>query len=188
MDAYQDAHTHHRDEKRLRFERIFTAHYGDVLAYVRRRDSLDVADDVVGETFLVTWRRLEDVPEEPLAWLLSVARRVLANQIRGDRRRQALRAKAVSVESNGAMDPGQGESDEILAALAQLPAAEREAITLVAWEGLSPSQAATVLGCSNMALRARLYRARRRLSRALNLQHIAVKRAVPAITAGREAP
>lgn len=52
-------------------------------------------------------------------------------------------------------------------ALASMPEADREILTLVAWEGLSPAEVATVLGCSGAAARVRLYRARQRFARAL---------------------
>jgi RNA polymerase sigma-70 factor, ECF subfamily len=53
-----------------------------VRAYALRRASPDAAQDVVADTFLVVWRRLEDVPADALPWLYGIARRVLANQRR----------------------------------------------------------------------------------------------------------
>jgi RNA polymerase sigma-70 factor (ECF subfamily) len=44
-----------------------------------------MAPDVVAETFLVAWRRLDDVPADPLPWLYGVARRVLARLSERDR-------------------------------------------------------------------------------------------------------
>lgn len=149
------------------FEQLFRMHYADVLAYARRRASADVALDAVADTFLVTWRRIADVPEDALPWLLAVARRSLANQTRSGRRRDALRAKVQLLERPD-LDSTEAEADaEIFAALRELSDAEREAILLIAWEGLTPRQAARSLGCSNVAFRARLHRARRRLTNAL---------------------
>ena len=54
-----------------------------------RRGAGANADDVVSETFLVAWRRLEAIGEDPLPWLLGVARRVLSNARGGERRRVA---------------------------------------------------------------------------------------------------
>jgi DNA-directed RNA polymerase specialized sigma24 family protein len=47
---------------------------------------------VIAETFLTAWRRLDDVPagDEARLWLYGVARRMLANQRRGARRRSSL--------------------------------------------------------------------------------------------------
>src|SRR3984885_8000211 len=82
-----------RDERRRRFEVVYAAHRGPILGYVlRRTDNPDDAADVIAETFLTAWRRLEDMPRDPQArlWLYGVARRVLANHHRGERRRSAL--------------------------------------------------------------------------------------------------
>jgi Sigma-70, region 4 len=49
-----------------------------------------------------------------------------------------------------------------------MPENDREAITLIAWEGLRPAEAATVLGQSPAAFRVRLHRAKRRLRRELD--------------------
>ena len=55
----------------------------------------------------------------------------------------------------------------VLTALAALPEQDRELLTLVAWHGLKPSEAARVVGCSTAAYFVRLHRARRRLERAM---------------------
>ncbi len=65
-------------QRRLRLERLFYAHAGAVRAYARRRTDSASADDAVSEVFAIAWRRLDDLPDEPLAWLLGCARRVLA--------------------------------------------------------------------------------------------------------------
>ena len=77
-------------ERRVRFEALFERHHTAVRAYVVRRSAGIVVEDVVADTFLVAWRRLEDVPDVALPWLLGVARRVLADQRRGARRRRSL--------------------------------------------------------------------------------------------------
>jgi RNA polymerase sigma-70 factor (ECF subfamily) len=56
----------------------------------------------------------------------------------------------------------------VLAALAGLSDADRDVLTLVAWHGLTPRQAAQVLGCSAAAYFVRLHRARRRIHHALS--------------------
>jgi RNA polymerase sigma-70 factor (ECF subfamily) len=142
--------------------------YDALLAYARRRVGLEQARDVVSETFLVAWRRFEEVPEDALPWLYGVARRVLANQRRASRRRAAL---LVRLESQ----PGQLHvADEanggcVLNALAQLPERDREVLMLLVWEGLDVGQAAEVLGCSAAAVSLRLHRARKRLRAALRV-------------------
>ncbi|GII86854.1 hypothetical protein Ssi03_48440 [Sphaerisporangium siamense] len=125
----------------------------------------------MAETFAVAWRRIGEVPEGEQAtlWLYGVARKVLANHYRGEVRRQAL-----SVELDAEMADLYGtapDSGVELTAIAQifrtLPDADRELLSLVAWEGLDRRQIATVLGLSRNAVRVRLHRARRRFARAL---------------------
>lgn len=154
-----------------RFERLFRNHYAAVLRYARRRVSLDLADDVVEETFMVAWRRLDEMPSDPLPWLYGVARNVVGTQARGAGRRQALGERvAGSIERppTGLPEP-ERFGGVIAAALMQLSAEDREALILVAWEELAPHEAARALGESAVAFRVRLHRARKRL-RALLLE------------------
>lgn len=152
-------------DRRKRFELLFDQHYRAVSAYARRRVASGDADDVVAETFLIAWRRLEEVPAETKPWLLGVARRVVANQRRAAGRRQALAARVTDVTAEAA-EPQTGSP--VLRALALLADSDREVLLLMAWEGLSTDEAAEVLRCSRTALKVRLHRARRRLREALN--------------------
>ena len=60
-----------------------------------------------------------------------------------------------------------GGEPQLALALASLRERDREALMLVAWDGLDHRTAATVMGCSTGSLTVRLHRARRRLARAL---------------------
>lgn len=153
-----------------RFELLFREHHAAVVAYVRRRAPDEAVDDVVEETFLVAWRRLDRVPAAELPWLLGVARNVLATQRRGAVRRQSLSRRVAAAQPgvSGVVDGESAGLDPRLArALAELPDKDREALTLIAWDGLEPQEAAVVVGASAGAFRVRLHRARRRLRRAL---------------------
>jgi RNA polymerase sigma factor (sigma-70 family) len=154
-----------RDERRARFEDLYDEHAETVLRYALRRTDADAAGDVLADTFLVAWRRLERVPSEPRPWLLAVARRVLANHRRGEARREALVIRLASEPRRRRPDPSEGAG--VAGALDRLSSRDREALLLVYWDGLSPGEAAQVLGCSALAFRSRLHRARRRLSHAL---------------------
>jgi RNA polymerase sigma factor (sigma-70 family) len=145
------------------FAALFEAHLDAVRAYAWRRDPA-TADDVVAETFLVAWRRLGDVPDEALPWLIAVARNVRRNELRSGRRRSALveRLAALPVDSEPAASP-------VLAALAELSERDREVLLLAAWEGLDRDEIAAALGCTRANVSLRLFRARRRLAGALNL-------------------
>lgn len=157
------------DAERALFEALFHRYADSVLAYALRRSDPDTAQEVVAETFAVAWRRLADVPEPALPWLLAVARRVLANSRRSSSRRAALTFRLVEQPGATGADPA-GEVDArltIRAALDQLSPAEREAIELLAWEGLTSAEAAEVLGCSRRVFALRIHRGRRRLRRCL---------------------
>ena len=145
---------------------------GRVYAYAARRSDPDAAGEVVSETFLIAWRKLDAVPEEPLPWLLNVAAKVRANQRRSGERRTAFVAD-LAARARGAqlVDPLDAVPTRIAVqdALTRLPAAEREAITLVAWDGLDVREGAAAAGCSRATFSVRLHRARRRLMKELGL-------------------
>jgi RNA polymerase sigma-70 factor (ECF subfamily) len=123
------------------------------------------AEDVLADAFLVAWRRLDTVPEDAFPWLIAVARRTLANHLRAQRRRNALTERLRSITTRGvAWEPPTGLSHELALALSSLAQREREALLLVAWEGLSPARAARAAGCSPAAFRVRLHRARKRVA------------------------
>jgi RNA polymerase sigma-70 factor (ECF subfamily) len=181
-------------ERRVRFELLYGKHAPAVKAYVLRRAAPAVADDLVAEVFMVCWRRFDEIPADPLPWLLGVARRVLSTYRRSERRGAALRQRLTDnagapevvggsaptsmgtsrVRSQGA--PGEGTAlsassgvggGALREALARLSESDRELLLLIAWEGLSPAQAAAAMGVSAATVRVRLHRARRRLARAL---------------------
>jgi RNA polymerase sigma-70 factor (ECF subfamily) len=147
------------------FERVFTDCYDAVVRYAVRRVDADAAQDVVSETFLVAWRRFGELDGEPLPWLLGIARRVAANQRRSGLRRDSL-LERLSATQAPASPSGEPELRDrgLAAALAELGERDREALMLVAWDGLEHQQAAKVMGCSTGALTVRVHRARRRLA------------------------
>lgn len=147
-------------------EALWNDWHRQVLAYALRRADPATAEEVVSETFVIAWRRLHELPDPPLPWLLGTARRVLANLRRGERRRVALvdrLRRERPVATTGAPDA----HGHALAALAALNERDREALLLHAWEGLDHEGAATVLGCSAATFAVRLHRARGRFASAL---------------------
>ncbi|MCZ7662218.1 MAG: RNA polymerase sigma factor [Thermoleophilia bacterium] len=157
------------EERKAAFRNVYEQHYGSVLAFVLRRHPREGAEDVVQETFLAVWRRFADLPEPPLPWLYGTARNVLANHRRGEMRHVALSVKIAGTgvgEESGPTERAAGDPT-VHRVLAGLPEADREILALVAWEGLSPTEVAAVLGCSGATARVRLHRARRRFARAL---------------------
>ena len=114
----------------------------------------------------IAWRRLADVPaDDPRPWLYATAR----NLVRAEARRAAQTTAAYSREPERVapapefreLDPGLGRA---LRSLSQL---DREALLLVAWEDLTPAQAAEALSINPVAFRVRLLRARRRFRASL---------------------
>jgi RNA polymerase sigma-70 factor, ECF subfamily len=149
-----------------RFEGLFREHYPLVRAYALRRAAPEAAQDAIADTFLVAWRRLEDVPEDALAWLYATARKVLANQRRSASRSAALEERIASAGPPPATpDAAEHLADAELMriALARLSDRSREALMLVAWEALSTERAARAAGCSKATFAVRLHRARAQL-------------------------
>jgi RNA polymerase sigma-70 factor (ECF subfamily) len=154
--------------ERQAFEGMFRAHHAAVHRYVLRRVEEPAVEDVVGETFLIAWRRYGELEGEPLPWLLGVARRVCANHLRGRTRRTELRARLAAQPAPASTAAAELAERSVLAALASMRDEDREVILLIAWDGLDNHQAAKVLGCRVGAFAVRLHRARRRLARALD--------------------
>ena len=154
-----------------RFAELYDAHYDRVLRYAARRVDPDTARDVAAETFLVAWRRLSAVPDEPLPWLIRVAANVLANENRGRRRDLRLQARLGAHHVDAADHAGAVVGvDRVRQALEQLSARDRELLQLIGWDELDAAGAAEVLGCSARTLAVRLHRARRRLAKLLEAQ------------------
>jgi RNA polymerase sigma-70 factor (ECF subfamily) len=138
-----------------RFRTVF-GQLGRVTAYARRRGSRD-PEALAAEALTIAWRRLDDVPrDDPLPWLYRTARNLLLAE-----RRDASRPGDVPEQTAPAAEPSLLEP-ALAHALRALSPTDREALLLIAWEDLTPSQAAKALGVAAPAFRVRLLRARRR--------------------------
>lgn len=153
-----------------KFRIVFEEAYPPLCRYARYRGLAGAdAEDLVAQTLEIAWRRLGDMPvAEPLPWLYAIARNLWRNQVRQDRRHSQIlaRYRPAPTAGNGA-DPASLEPAELRAALATLSEADQELLRLVAWDGLTPAEVAVVLGCSPVAVRSRLHRARTRLAAVL---------------------
>jgi RNA polymerase sigma-70 factor (ECF subfamily) len=159
-------------ERERRFDALFAEHVAGIGSYCRWRSPSSVdGEDAVAEVFLIAWRRVDEVPAGTgaRAWLYAVARKVLANQARASARRERL------TEKLGAQ-PVASETEDaaqialVRDALAGLAPGDREILLLSEWEGLTPSEIATVIRCPVVTVRGRLYRARRRFRAAFDSQ------------------
>jgi RNA polymerase sigma-70 factor, ECF subfamily len=154
---------------RDRFEALVGVVVAPVRRYLARRTDPATADDVVGDTLLVLWRRLDQVPaENPLPWVYGVAKNCLANAERGDRRQQRLAARLSVVDPPAETTPGPGESGSeelrVAEALAAMRAEDAELLRLWAWEQLGPGEIAETLQITPNAVSIRLHRARQKFS------------------------
>ena len=168
-----------------RFREVFDAAYAPLCRYARHRGLTGPdAEDLVAQTLEIAWRRIDDVPAaEPLPWLYAVAHNLWRNQVRRDRRRRDLLARfRASPATAAGQDPASGEPGVLRAALASLSDSDQEVLRLVAWDGLSPADVAVVLGCSPVAARTRLHRARSRLAARLGVSPGTGRRARPGHT------
>jgi RNA polymerase sigma-70 factor (ECF subfamily) len=160
------------DPREIRFRRLYEEHYEMLLAYATRRcPDLSEAYDIVADTFLVLWRRLDEAPvdEEIPLWLHGVIRRVVANHHRGRTRRDRLATRFAQI-ANDAHETEELAATNmharlVLETLLKLNEQDREILLLAAWERLSTIEIAAVLGCSENAAALRLHRARRRLTK-----------------------
>ena len=152
-----------------RFTGLYDSYRSRVYAYAVSRAGRQLADEVVSEVFLVAWRRLAELPDDPLPWLLITARNVIGSEFRAAARQESLAAELKSWVTEASTDVADevAERHAVLRALATLPEPDRELLTLSAWHGLSPRDAASVAGCSTATYFVRLHRARRRLENAM---------------------
>ena len=158
------------------FRRVFHANYRPVLVYaVRRASQRADAEDAAADTFVVAWRRIDEVPKderEQLLWLYAVTRRTLANQRRGNGRAERLPQRLISLTDDApSADVGIEDAVDVqlgLWALQQLSEDDQELVRLALWEELSHADIAQVIGTSVPNVAVRLHRARERLRQVFN--------------------
>jgi RNA polymerase sigma-70 factor (ECF subfamily) len=167
-----------RNERETRFRLIYEQNFARLAGYtLRRSGGPEDAADAVADTFLVTWRRLDDVPDgdDARLWLYGVARRVLANQRRAEHRRTALHEALAREFSEISPEPAMLDLGPLRRAWNHLREQDRDLLGLATWEELSNEQIARVLGCSRAVAKLRLHRARRRLAALLAAEEAVMK-------------
>ncbi len=161
-------------EKRMRH--LVALVIDPVSRYLHRRTDAATADDVIGDTLLVCWRRLEEVPDDALPWAIVVARQCLSNARRAERRRTRLIGRIIAIDPPPAAADespaastvdGTAKAARVTAALAGLRRNDAEILRLWAWDELTSPQLAVVLGISANAAAIRLHRAKARLKQEL---------------------
>jgi RNA polymerase sigma-70 factor (ECF subfamily) len=161
-----------RSDEELAFAELYNRHRRSIQDYCRRRVAGDLVDDVVAETFLTAWRRLDDVPagDGALLWLYRVAYRLVGHEWRSNARRVRLEARLRFVVRRPASPADESVIDcvehrLVLDAAACLGATDSEVLRLAAWEQLSIADISAVLEIAPNAVKQRLHRARRNLAR-----------------------
>ncbi|MBB1246085.1 sigma-70 family RNA polymerase sigma factor, partial [Streptomyces durbertensis] len=148
------------------FEEVYQETSLAVLRYLRRRLPAGEAEDALSEVYLTAWRRRHDLRGEALPWLYGIARLVVSNAVRSAGRAYRL-SELIQLNADGR--PGTAAEESAVGRLAaadamdRLSETDREALVLVAWDGLSARQAARVVGCGTATFSVRLHRARKRL-------------------------
>ena len=155
-------------KRKERFDPLYRKYSRYVLGYALNRGlTLEEAQDVVAETFLVCWRRLDEVPSDALPWVMATARKLMANHWRSNRRRNATKERMTEALSHTSQNAASVDHSihvpELETALNLLSAKEREAILLVTWDGLSHAEAAKIAECSRATFAVRAHRARSHL-------------------------
>jgi RNA polymerase sigma-70 factor (ECF subfamily) len=152
------------------FAACFAASWPRVCRYLRSRGAGGDTHDLASEVFTLAWQRWKRVPDDPLPWLLRTARYLLANHQRRQRHRRAEPLDELMVADRGLGDAVEDrqQARAVLAALAELAPLDRESLLLVAWDELTPAQAARACGCTTATFRMRVHRARLRLRRRLD--------------------
>ncbi|WP_430790677.1 RNA polymerase sigma factor [Actinoplanes sp. G11-F43] len=152
------------DSRRARFEALAPEVIDAVRRYLARRTDPATADDVLSETLLICWRRLDEIPEEHLPWAYGVARNCLANAERGHRRQFRLAARISRLDPPPAVVDGPAPPDgDLTAALRELTVKDAEILRLWAWEDLAPAEIAVAMGITANAASIRLHRAKQKL-------------------------
>jgi RNA polymerase sigma factor (sigma-70 family) len=161
-----------RSREETLFASLYHRHYRAIRDFCRRRVPRDVVDDVVAETFLTAWRRIDDVPrgDQGLLWLYGVAYRVIGNHWRSAARRRRLEDRLRVIDGG----PASASDDAVVAAdqgrlvrdaAARLNEKDADVLRLAAWEQLSTADIAAVLGIAPNAVKQRLHRAKQHLGR-----------------------
>ncbi|SPL88319.1 RNA polymerase ECF-subfamily sigma factor [[Actinomadura] parvosata subsp. kistnae] len=160
------------------FAALFDRHYPAIHGYAERRLSRPLADDIAAETFLVAFDRrgtYDRSRPDARPWLYGIASNLIARHRRAEvRQYQALARAEVS-------EVGEDHAERVVdsldafavrgrlsAALAGLPAGDRDVLLLVAWAELTSDEVGRALGVPAGTVRSRLHRARTKIRAVLD--------------------
>lgn len=156
---------------------LYERHARTVFRYVARRAGPAAAEDLLSEVFITALsasaRVVAHDSGSALPWLYGIA----LNVLRAHFRRQpppASVARDLGMDWDAVDDrlDAVAERGRLRIALEGLADSDRELLLLVAWEGLTPAEAAAALGISQVAARSRLHRARKHAMKALQQSRV----------------
>jgi RNA polymerase sigma factor (sigma-70 family) len=152
------------------FADLFRRHAAGIARYVARRIGQDAADDVVADTFLAAFAnrgKYQSSQPDARPWLYGIATNLTGRHRRAEIRQYRAYARTgvdpvtePFTEQVDARVSASAARRALAAALAKLPAGQRDALLLVAWGQLTYEQAALALSVPVGTVRSRLSRAR----------------------------
>lgn len=156
------------------FARLFDAHARALHGYLAGRVGVDIADDLVAETFLVALRRRAsyDPEQSPIrGWLYGIATNLARNHVRTEIRGYRASARVHALREAGVEHDAQivdrldaqRSARHLADGLASLTEQERDVLLLTSWAGLEPIEVAAALGVPASTVRSRLHRVRHKL-------------------------
>ncbi len=154
------------------FVEIVRRHEVAIHGYLTRRAGQRAADDLLGEVWVRAFGARDGYDtshEDARPWLYGIARNVLRAHWRTGQNVELALPEEV-------LDPWDEITDRLdsavrvralVSALGKLPSTERDVLLLVAWEQLTPAEAAITLSIPPGTARSRLHRARTTLRQIL---------------------
>ena len=160
-----------------RFAVLFDRHAPHIYRYLARRVGCQVADDLLAETFLAAFARRDRYDlafADARPWLYGIATKLVGQQRRDEARQYRIRQAATAepqvpghADRVAADVTAQAMRPLLHAALAALPAGDRDVLLLIAWEQLTYQEVSRALGIPVGTVRSRLNRARTKVRQML---------------------
>jgi RNA polymerase sigma-70 factor (ECF subfamily) len=155
------------------FSELFDRHSGTIYRHVSRRLGPETAEDIVGDTFLIAFKKrakYDGAYQDARPWLFGIATKLVARHHRDEAARyRAWKRSAPAALTETAADDqiaagltARAAHLKLTAALAELSAGDRDVLLLIAWAELSYEETARALNIPVGTVRSRLNRARRK--------------------------
>jgi RNA polymerase sigma factor (sigma-70 family) len=160
-----------------RFAVLFDRHAPHIHRYLARRAGRQVADDLVAETFLTAFAKRDRYDlgySDARPWLYGIATNLVGQHHRDEARQYRIMQRAVAepevpdhADRVAAGVTAQSTRALLEAALAALPAGDRDVLLLIAWEQLTYQEVSRALAIPAGTVRSRLHRARTKVRQVL---------------------